>query len=267
MTLPSTVPNLTYADYLSIEGLLGLQQPRSSPPEHDEMLFIIIHQTYELWFKQMLHELDRVSVLLRSSDLWASLHTLRRVRTILKTIVGQVDIIETMTPASFESFRARLDTASGFQSMQFRELEFKLGIKRKAVLEYMPEGMTGREAAITRLKAPSLIDDLHSFLALEGFDVPNDILTRDVTQSWGGDERMEEILVDAVRNRQDIEQLFESLLDIDEGLQEWRFRHTQLVRRTIGDKVGTGGSLGMKYLKRTIFVPAFADLWAVRSRF
>lgn len=267
MTLPSEVPNLTYADYLHLEGLLDLQVPRSAPPEHDEMLFVIIHQTYELWFKQILHELDRASPLLRSNDLWAALQTLRRVRTILKTIVGQVDVIETMTPQSFESFRSRLDTASGFQSMQFRELEFKLGIKRKAVLEYMPEGMTGRDAAIARFEAPALIDDLHAFLAGAGFAVPQAVLERDITQGWAGDKSMEDVLVEATRTRPDIEQLLEALLDIDEGLQEWRFRHTQLVRRTIGDKHGTGGSPGVDYLKRTIFVPAFADLWAVRSRF
>ncbi|MCH2137510.1 MAG: tryptophan 2,3-dioxygenase family protein [Phycisphaerales bacterium] len=267
MTLPTSEPNLTYAEYLHIEGLLDLQQPRSTPPEHDETLFIIIHQTYELWFKQILHELDRASALLRSDNLWTALHTLRRVRTILKTLVGQVDIIETMTPQSFESFRTRLDTASGFQSMQFRELEFKLGMKRKAVLEYMPEGMVGRQAALDRFNAPALIDDLHAFLAAEGFAVPSDVLERDVTASWAGDERVEDLLVEATRFRKDIEQLLETLLDIDEGLQEWRFRHVQLVRRTIGDKHGTGGSPGVDYLKKTIFIPAFADLWAVRSRF
>ncbi|MCH2135900.1 MAG: tryptophan 2,3-dioxygenase family protein [Phycisphaerales bacterium] len=267
MTAEFKIPDLTYADYLHLGGLLDLQVPRSDPPEHDETLFIIIHQTYELWFKQMLHELDLAGGLLRSGDLWAALHTLRRTRTILKTLVGQVDIIETMTPQSFESFRSRLDTASGFQSMQFRELEFRLGIKREAVLKYMPEGMVGRDAALARFHAPSLVDDLHAFLANEGFSVPADVLERDVTQAWAGDERMEDVLVEATRTRPDIEQLLESLLDIDEGLQEWRFRHTQLVRRTIGDKHGTGGSPGVEYLKKTIFVPAFADLWAVRSRF
>ena len=267
MTAAKKIPGLTYADYLHLEGLLELQVPRSDPAEHDEMLFLIIHQTYELWFKQMLHELDRAGPLLRGDELWAALHTLRRVRTILKTLVGQVDIIETMTPQSFESFRNRLDSASGFQSMQFRELEFRLGIKRKAVLEYMPEGMAGREAALQRFEEPTLIDDLHVFLQKEGFAVPDDILQRDVTEPYAGDERMEDILVKATRSRPDVEQLLESLLDIDEGLQEWRFRHTQLVRRTIGDKLGTGGSPGVEYLKKTIFVPAFADLWAVRSRF
>jgi tryptophan 2,3-dioxygenase len=267
MTTPNTTPSLTYAQYLALDGLLDLQVPRSDPAEHDETLFIIIHQTYELWFKQMLHELDRAGTLLRAADIWAALHTLRRVRTILKTLVGQVDIIETMTPQSFESFRTRLDTASGFQSMQFRELEFRLGIKREAVLKYMPDGMYGVAAALARYQAPTMVDDLHALLAAEGFEVPADVLERDVTQPWAGDKRMEDILVDAMTTRPDIEQLLESLLDIDEGLQEWRFRHVQLVRRTIGDKHGTGGSPGVEYLKKTIFIPAFADLWAVRSRF
>jgi tryptophan 2,3-dioxygenase len=112
-----------------------------------------------------------------------------------------------------------------------------------------------------------MLDDLHALLAAEGFEVPADVLERDVTQPWAGDKRMEDILVDAMTTRPDIEQLLEALLDIDEGLQEWRFRHVQLVRRTIGDKHGTGGSPGVEYLKKTIFIPAFADLWAVRSRF
>jgi len=267
MTSSTPASKLTYAQYLHIEELLGLQVPRSDPAEHDEMLFIVIHQTYELWFKQVLHELDRAGALLRQSDVWSVLHTLRRVRTILKTLVGQVDIIETMTPRCFESFRSRLDTASGFQSMQFREFEFLLGIKRADVLKYMTEGMPGRDAAMARFEAPSIGDDLHAFLALKGFDVPHDVLMRDVRELYTGDARMEDILEQATRSHPDIEQLLELLLDIDEGFQEWRFRHVQLVRRTIGDKHGTGGSPGVEFLKKTIYMPAFPDLWAVRSRF
>jgi tryptophan 2,3-dioxygenase len=267
MTTEPTASKLTYATYLQIDDLLGLQVSQSDPAEHDEMLFIIIHQTYELWFKQVIHELDRAAMLLQAGDVWAVLHTLRRVRTILKTLVGQVDIIETMTPRCFESFRNRLDTASGFQSMQFREFEFLLGIKRADVLKFMPQGMAGREAALVRFDAPSLGDHLNTFLAKKGFDVPADILSRDVRESYAGDERMEDILEEATRSSPDIEQLLELLLDIDEGFQEWRFRHVQLVRRTIGDKHGTGGSPGVAFLKQTIFLPAFPDLWAVRSRF
>ncbi len=267
MTSPTSSSKLTYATYLQLNGLLGLQEPRSDPAEHDEMLFIVIHQTYELWFKQILHELDQAGTLLRDGDVWSVMQTLRRVRTILKTLVGQVDIIETMTPRCFESFRSRLDTASGFQSMQFREFEFLLGIKRADVLKFMSEDMPGRDAAMARFEAPSISDDLHEFLSLKGFDVPQDVLDRDVRQQYTGDPRMEDILEHATRSHPDIEQLLELLLDIDEGFQEWRFRHVQLVRRTIGDKHGTGGSPGVEFLKKTIYMPAFPDLWAVRSRF
>src|SRR6516162_10557677 len=128
------MPTLTYASYLDLEKLLTLQKPRSTPAEHDEMLFIIIHQTYELWFKQLLHEFEKIKRYCSSGDLFGAIHTFKRARTIMKVLVAQVDILETMTPSSFSSFRDRLDTASGFQSIQFRELEFVLGYKRGSTL-------------------------------------------------------------------------------------------------------------------------------------
>mgnify|MGYP001171853542 CR=1 FL=1 len=256
---------LTYATYLKLEQLLDLQQPKSTPPEHDETLFIIIHQTYELWFKQMLHELDLAGVRFREGDLWGVSTVLKRVRMVLKTLVGQIDILETMTPSSFVSFRDRLDTSSGFQSTQFRELEYRLGIKREETLKYMPEGMWGREAALRRFEEPSLVEDFHQFLKMIGIDLPDDI---DVPKErYQGDLRVQDALIACHADRPDLDMLFETLLDIDEGLQEWRYRHVQLVRRTIGDKSGTGGSPGVKYLERSLFEPAFPDLWAIRHRF
>lgn len=263
--MASDTSTLTYATYLELEGLLDLQHPRSRPPEHDETLFIVIHQVYELWFKQILHELDRAGVRFRDGDLWGVTHVLKRVRMILKTLVGQIDILETMTPSSFVSFRDRLDTSSGFQSTQFRELEFRLGIKRPEVLKYMPEGMWGREAALRRWDEPSIVDDFHAFLAACGIDMPDD--ARVEGERYSGDARVQDILLQCHTNRPELDMLFETLLDIDEGLQEWRYRHVQLVRRTIGDKSGTGGSPGVKYLERSLFEPAFPDLWAIRHRF
>src|SRR5258705_2786942 len=140
---------LTYASYLDLEKLLSLQKPRSSPPEHDETLFIIIHQTYELWFKQLLHEFEKVKRDFAAGDLFGAIHSFKRSRTIMKTLVGQIDILETMTPMSFTSFRDRLDTASGFQSVQFRELEFMLGYKRPDTLKYY-ERIPGAVEALTR---------------------------------------------------------------------------------------------------------------------
>lgn len=258
---------LNYATYLELDGLLQLQQPQSSPPEHDEMLFIIIHQVHELWFKEMLHELDLAGRQFRGGDLWGVVAALKRVRMILKTLVGQVDILETMTPESFESFRSRLDTSSGFQSMQFREIEFKLGLKRAAVLDYMPDHLHGRDAAVARFNAPSLVDDFYHFLATQGVEVPAEVLDRDPTMPMESSDVIEDLLEQLARHRPDMNMLFETMLDIDEGLQEWRYRHVQLVRRTIGDKTGTGGSPGVEYLKKTVYEPAFPDLWAIRARF
>ncbi len=256
---------LTYATYLKLEQLLELQKPQSAPPEHDETLFIIIHQTYELWFKQMLHELDLAGVRFREGDLWSVSSVLKRVRMILKTLVGQIDILETMTPSSFVSFRDRLETSSGFQSTQFRELEYRIGIKRPETLKYMPEGMWGREAAIRRYESPSLVEDFHVFLTTIGVDIPQNI---DVPGTrYQGNERVQDLLLECHATRPDLDMLFETMLDIDEGLQEWRYRHVQLVRRSIGDKTGTGGSPGVKYLERSLFEPAFPDLWAIRHRF
>ena len=137
------MPPLTYANYLDLEKLLTLQRPRSTPPEHDEMLFIIIHQTYELWFKQLLHEFEKIKKDFSAGDLFDAIHSFKRVRTIMKVLVAQIDILETMTPSSFSSFRDRLETASGFQSIQFREVEFVLGYKRESTLKYVKPEFPG----------------------------------------------------------------------------------------------------------------------------
>ncbi|MDG2200371.1 MAG: tryptophan 2,3-dioxygenase family protein [Phycisphaerales bacterium] len=258
---------LNYASYLQIADLLDLQVPQSDPPEHDETLFIIIHQVYELWFKQVLHELDLAGTRFRDADLWGVAHVLKRVRMILKTLVSQIDILETMTPSSFVSFRERLDTSSGFQSMQFRCIEFRLGIKREQVLQYIPDGLHGRDEALARYAAPSIIDDFHAFLVTQGLDVPEAILNAPTDQRYEADETMQDLLLAAHESRPELDMLFETMLDIDEGLQEWRYRHVQLVRRTIGNKHGTGGSPGVPYLERSLFEPAFPDLWAIRHRF
>lgn len=218
---------LSYVSYLKIDELLALQEPKSDGPEHDELLFIVIHQTYELWFKQILHELDRARRLLREGSLHPALGTLRRVRTIMKTLVGQVDILETMTPLEFNAFRARLESSSGFQSYQFREFE----------------------AVFAR---PGIWDDVVALLGAHGCLVSADI---------------EESLLSVYRTRPDVSLLLEELVDIDEGLQEWRYRHVKMVERTIGNSRGTGGSSGAGYLKSTLFNPVFPELWAIRSRF
>ncbi len=226
---------VTYTSYLKIDELLTLQEPRSAGPEHDELLFIIIHQSYELWFKSLLHELHQAKRTLEAGNTHLSLGLLGRVRTIMKTLVGQVDILETMTPLQFNTFRDRLAAASGFQSRQFRELESILG---------------GREPAQNGLWQ-SVIQYLASRQHVPDSD-------------QGGVNAM---LIDVYRNDPEAALLLERLIDIDEGLQEWRYRHVKMVERTIGTKMGTGGSSGAQYLASTLFKPVFPELWQVRSEF
>jgi tryptophan 2,3-dioxygenase len=210
-------PALTYTSYLALDEILGAQRPLSD--EHDEMLFIVVHQVYELWFKQLLHELRHAKAKLEVGAGTHALHTLKRVLTILKVVVAQIDVLETMTPREFLSFRERLSSASGFQSRQFRDLEALL---------------------------PSLFDALVAFLGVTG--------------------DLEDALV-AVYAADDVgAQLCERFVDLDEGLQEWRYRHVKMVERTIGTSHGTGGSMGAAYLRSTLFQPVFPALWAVRDR-
>lgn len=258
--------DLTYSDYLRLDQLLALQQPRSDPPEHDELLFIVVHQTYELWFKLLLHELDKVKGDFFAGRLYPAVSTFKRLRTILKVAVEQLDVIETLTPLSFASFRDRLETASGFQSYQFRELEFVLGYKRPEMLAYFPPGSPGHERLWRRLREPSLVDAFYRFLAGHGVTVPPELLARDPTLPAAPDETVQEGLMRLYRTEPNLEILFELMTDFDEGFQEWRYRHVKLVERTIGSKRGTGGSLGVEFLKRSLFRPVFPDLWAIRHR-
>ena len=249
---------LTYTSYLALDEVLGAQRPRSE--EHDEVLFIVIHQVYELWFKQLLHETAFLQQRLEAGDTPHALATLRRIREILKTIVAQLDVLETMTPRSFTSFRDRLDAASGFQSAQFRELEAVLGRRDERVLADHPPG-PARERIAAALRRPSLFDSFVSYLGTQGYDVPE----RDVTQPLEPSAAVQRAVLECYRDDAQAAQVAERMVDLDEGMQEWRYRHVQMVQRTIGDKIGTGGSSGTKYLRTTLFAPIFPDLWAVRS--
>jgi tryptophan 2,3-dioxygenase len=257
--------SVTYSSYLKIDELLALQQPRSEGPEHDEMLFIVIHQVYELWFKQILHEVALLQRSLEGDDTPIALATLKRILTILKTLVAQVDILETMTPISFGSFRARLETASGFQSVQFRELEFTLGHRNPGMLAHLPQGSEARRRLETLLTRPSLYDSFLRYLQLNGHPVPEAELERDLTRPRAESPAIQAILIDIYRTNPLNAQVCERMIDLDEGLQEWRYRHVKMVERTIGTKKGTGGSMGAEYLKSTIFRPLFPDLWAIRA--
>ncbi len=255
---------VTYGRYLKIDELLELQQPRDDV-EHDEMLFIVIHQVYELWFKVVLHELDYCVRLLGEGDAPRAKHTLHRVLSILKVLVSQLDILETMTPTEFLTFRERLDAASGFQSDQFRALEFALGKKSRSAIERFEEGGRAREALEKRWAEPTLWDAVVGYLNAQGYDVPQSALSRDVTTSVEPSLPLQEILVDIYRTDPSNAQLCERLVDLDEGIQEWRYRHVKMVERTIGVKSGTGGSAGSAYLRTTLNQPLFPDLWAIRA--
>ena len=256
---------VTYSNYLRLDELLSLQQPRSEGPEHDEMLFIIIHQVYELWFKEILHELDYLQTLLEDDQTHPALNTLKRVLTILKIMVAQIDILETITPLDFLSFRDRLESGSGFQSSQFRELEFTLGQKRADAINRYLEGGDERDRLEARFNKRTLWDSFLHYLAGRGYAVPEPLLTRDVTQATEPSREVQEILIDIYKSDPAIAQACERLVDLDEGFQEWRYRHVKVVERTIGTKPGTGGSTGASYLRTTLFNPAFPDLWIIRT--
>jgi len=257
---------LTYGSYLGLEELLSLQRPRSEGPEHDEMLFIVIHQVYELWFKEILHEVDHARKLFEVADAHRAQHTLKRILTILKVLVAQIDILETMTPLEFLSFRERLEAASGFQSDQFRQLEFVLGHKRKGIIAGFPAESRARRALERRWREPTLWDAFLRYLSGEGFQVPDSHLVRDPTHPVKPSEQVQDLLVRAYRENPQIAALCERLVDLDEGMQEWRYRHVKMVERTIGTRQGTGGSAGASYLRSTLGQALFPDLWQIRNR-
>jgi tryptophan 2,3-dioxygenase len=268
---------VSYISYLKVDELLGLQEPLT-PGEHDEMLFIIIHQTYELWFKQVIHELTALQPALEAGDTHRSMALLKRVRTIMKTCVGQVDILETMTPLQFNSFRARLKSSSGFQSAQFREVEAMLGRRDQAgadapahtgmgMAEHLIDGSPARARVEAAMQKPSIWDSALKYFDARGFAMPAEVLGRDVKVGYTPHEGVQAALLAAHRDDPECNMIGEALLDLDEGLQEWRYRHVKMVERTIGHKLGTGGSSGVGYLASTLFKPTFPDLWAIRSQF
>ena len=225
-----TAPSPTYGSYLCLDQLLECQRPATG--QHDEMLFIVVHQVYELWFKQILHETDLLQRRLEDGNGAGALHTARRIAKILKTIVGQLDVLETMTPKQFAAFRPELGSASGFQSNQFRVIEATLGRR-----DFDSVDDPALRAALAR---PSVFDSLLRYL--------------------GGAD-----LSDVYADEGEPAEVCEALVDIDEGVQEWRYRHVMMVQRIIGSRSGTGGSSGADYLRSTLFRPAFPKLWEVRG--
>jgi len=257
---------LTYHSYLKLDDLLNAQEPQAKG-EHDEMLFIIIHQVYELWFKQVLHEGQLLRSQLRSCEINGASNTLKRILKIMKTMVGQVDILETMTPLSFAGFRHALETSSGFQSVQFRYFEAFLGKRSPAILDHLHLSNLEKEKMREIYSAPSIYEELMLTLHQRGIMIPSDILDRSHESEYEGDLRVQDIFLNVYRTNPEISAFLELFVDLDEGVQEWRYRHVKMVERTIGAKMGTGGSPGVEYLRNTLFKPMFIDLWRIRSQF
>lgn len=257
---------LNYMNYLAVDELLSLQRPVSEGPEHDELLFITIHQVYELWFKQLLHELEQAQRQMAVGDTQHVLATLNRVKAILAVCIRQVDVLITMTPLQFGTFRSRLESASGFQSAQFRELEALLGRRDGHFASHLlPEH---RQKVEHRLRAPSLWDSALGYVNGAGFAIPTEILERDVSQHYVSDPRVREAVLEVYRSGHQAGLVLEQLVDIEVSLREWRFRHVMMVERTIGSKQGTGGSSGVGYLSSTLQHPhSFPELWEAREDF
>lgn len=259
--------SLTYTSYLKVKELLDLQQPESEPEEHDEMLFIVIHQVYELWFKQMLHEFDKLRKDLEAGQTWSSAKTMRRVLTILKTMVSQIDILETMTPLEFNSFRGFLQNASGFQSVQFREMEIICGMRSSHIIAVHKSQPDLQQNLLDREKENTLWESFCAYLRNRGYNIETPERVNEQGLVHNPSEHNQNKLVEIMKEDPEAALLCELFVDYDEGLMEWRYRHVKMVERTIGTRRGTGGSEGSKYLHKTLSNPIFPDLWAIRTKF
>jgi tryptophan 2,3-dioxygenase len=260
-------PSLTYGGYLQLERILGAQRPLSE--NHDELLFIVIHQTKELWLKQILRELDLARALIRADALVPVHKNLSRVSRIQAVMTLSWDVLATMTPADYTSFRHVLGTSSGFQSAQFRQFEYQLGLKDGGHLRFQEEGSEAYAALLAALNAPSLWDEAIAALARAGFDLPAEALERDWTQPYAPSEGVERAWTEVYRDTGRwwaFYQLAEKLVDIDDAMATWRHKHVVTVERIIGAKRGTGGTAGVAYLQSTLGKRAFPELWSLRTR-
>ena len=259
---------LSYNKYLRVLDLIALQDCLSDPAHHDELLFITIHQTYELWFKQILHEIDAAIYEMNEDRAAAAARSLRRVVEIEKVLVHQIHILETMTPISFLAFRDELNPASGFQSMQFREIEFSSGLKDLTILDSFSDD----EFALKRLRArhdsPALADALYALLRRRGFDAPADdekLAEDERRKSYGKRTQAVLEILTHFETRFEEFQLIESLIEHDEYFSLWRSHHIKMVERMVGAKRGTGGSEGIGYLRTTLDKKFFPELWEART--
>jgi tryptophan 2,3-dioxygenase len=253
--MTATPAGITYADYLSLDQLLAAQRPLSAL--HDEMLFIVIHQTKELWLKQMLHELDLAIGLVAEDRFAPAYKALSRVSRIQSVMTLSWDVLSTLTPVDYSAFRHVLGTSSGFQSAQFRALEYRIGLKDERFLDHYPPGSKERGELEAALAGNSLRQASHSALERAGFDLQD-----------GSDEALSAAWLQVYRDADrwfELYQLAEKLVDIDDALAAWRHKHVLTVERIIGNKTGTGGSAGAAYLRSTLAKRAFPELWSLRT--
>lgn len=258
--------DMSYGDYLQLDRILNAQVPLS--PDHNEMLFIIQHQTSELWMKLMLHELHSAIAHVASDDPAPAFKTLARVSRIMEQLVHAWDVLATMTPPEYSAIRPYLSNSSGFQSWQYRCIEFLLGNKSATMLEphrHTPDVLAEVEVA---LRSPSLYDEALRMLARSGLEVPSDQLNRDWSQPRVASEAVEQAWATVYRDPQNhwnLYQLAEELVDLEDAFRLWRFRHVTTVERVIGNKSGTGGTSGVSYLRRMLDVVLFPELWSLRT--
>jgi tryptophan 2,3-dioxygenase len=253
--MTATPSGITYADYLSLDDLLSAQRPLS--PLHDEMLFIVIHQTKELWLKQVLHELALAQALIREDRFAPAYKALARISRIQSVMTLSWDVLATLTPVDYTAFRHVLGTSSGFQSAQFREFDYRLGLKDAAFLKHYAGDSRDHAALTSAMEEPSLRDDAHGALRRAGFDLAD-----------GSDAALSTAWLQVYRDADrwfELYQLAEKLIDIDDALASWRHKHVLTVERIIGSKRGTGGSAGAAYLRSTLDKRAFPELWSIRT--
>lgn len=259
---------MSYGGYLDLDTLLAAQRPISRPEHHDELLFIIQHQTTELWLKLVLHELESACELMRADELAPALKCIARVKHIQKTLTEQWSVLATLTPTEYGQFRGVLGNASGFQSYQYRAVEFVLGNKNEKMLQVFDSDATASAVVRRALESPSLYDEFLRLLARAGYEIPADVLERDVTRAWTYRPELVEVFAriyaDPEHNWAAYETC-EELVDLEDNFQLWRFRHLKTVERIIGSKTGTGGSSGAPFLRRALELTFFPELYAVRT--
>jgi len=261
-------PPLSYNKYLRVQDLINLQDCLSSPAHHDELLFITVHQAYELWFKQVLHELDAAIVSLEEDRVPVATRALKRIVEIEKLLVNQIHILETMTPISFLAFRDQLNPASGFQSMQFREIEFSSGLKDKTIVREFESDKFAYERLQARMARPSLPESFYRMLERRGLSAPPTPANADAAQQRKAYEERTRAVLEILTHfetRYEEFQLAEAMLEHDEYFSLWRSHHIKMVERMVGAKRGTGGSEGIGYLKTTLDKKFFPELWEART--